>query len=308
MNKKGIAVYLLVTFGLGWVLSLVFWKAHLIDLESPTLVHNVMFVLLLWVPAAGAAATRLLAPEDAPTFTLWPVPWGAALRVGIFVVLAYACVYILPALIGWSDPQWGMGTLVNRLEEQMPFAMTPEARRIAPVAALVLFPVLGLALGMTVYAALALGNELGWRGTLLPRLLARGWNPTLASAVTGLLWGLWFLPLIYAWYAQQNSLGDMFGFAVRFVLLATALGTLLGRVFHAGNHLGLCAIIAGCWAAQLQGGWSYLFPMGKTGWTGAFGIVAIAVWILAALLVPRVLGRESRETAESDAQPDSPGA
>ncbi len=251
------------------------------------------------MPALGAAAARLAAPEGAPDFSLWPVPWGAALRIAVFVVAAYALIYIVPALIGWSDPQWRLGTVVNLLNEQMPFAMTPEARKVAPVAALVLLPVLGLLLGMTAYAALGLGNELGWRGALLPRLIALGWNPALASAVTGLLWGLWFLPLIYAWYSGQGNMGPMLGFAVRFVLAAGALGMLLGRVFHARRHLGLCAIAFGCWAGQLQGGWSYLFPMGKPGWTGAFGIIAIVIWILAALLVPRVLGRERGATAES---------
>ena len=290
MNKKGIVVYLAVTFGLGWVLTFVLLHLGLINLTEPSLVHNVMFVLLLWTPAAGAVAARMAAPESAPSFSVWPVPWGAAFRLGVLVVAVYAVIHILPALAGWSETQWQMGALVNVLEEQMPFAMTPEARRVAPAVAMVLLPLLGLFLGMTVYAVLGFGNELGWRGSLLPRLTALGWHPILASAVTGLLWGVWFLPLIYAWYARQEQLGEMFGFAARFLLVAVAVGVLLGRVFRARAHLGLCSIAFGCWAAQLQSGWSYLFPMGKPGWTGAFGVVAIVLWALAAIAAPRVLG------------------
>jgi membrane protease YdiL (CAAX protease family) len=39
----------------------------------------------------------------------------------------------------------------------------------------------------------ATGEELGWRGTALPRLQAR-WSPLVSSLVLGILWGLYHLP------------------------------------------------------------------------------------------------------------------
>ena len=42
---------------------------------------------------------------------------------------------------------------------------------------------------------LSLGEELGWRGYLLPRLLSLG--RTRALLVTGLVWAAWHLPLIF---------------------------------------------------------------------------------------------------------------
>ena len=52
----------------------------------------------------------------------------------------------------------------------------------------------GLVLGGTLFALVALGEELGWRGLLLTELSPLGfWK---VSLVTGLIWGIWHAPLI----------------------------------------------------------------------------------------------------------------
>lgn len=55
-----------------------------------------------------------------------------------------------------------------------------------------------LALGMTVNAVLAVGEEVGWRGYLLWELAPLGfWR---ASALIGVIWGLWHAPVIVEGY------------------------------------------------------------------------------------------------------------
>jgi CAAX protease family protein len=54
-------------------------------------------------------------------------------------------------------------------------------------------PISGL--GLVVFVLVA-GEEVGWRGFALPRLLARS-GPWTASATVALMWALWHLPLFY---------------------------------------------------------------------------------------------------------------
>lgn len=65
----------------------------------------------------------------------------------------------------------------------------------AAVPVIVILGGLGLLLGGTLFAVVALGEELGWRGLLLTGLAPLGfWK---LSVVTGLVWGIWHTPLLF---------------------------------------------------------------------------------------------------------------
>jgi membrane protease YdiL (CAAX protease family) len=52
---------------------------------------------------------------------------------------------------------------------------------------------------------LVVGEELGWRGYALPKLLER-WSPLTSSLILGLLWGLWHLPTFLVLGTPQYGL------------------------------------------------------------------------------------------------------
>jgi membrane protease YdiL (CAAX protease family) len=113
-----------------------------------------------------------------------------------------------------------------------------------------------------------LGEEAGWRGFALPRLRA-AWHAVPASAVLGLIWAGWHLPLW--WIADVPT---SFGFYVVGVIPLTYLFTwvsdhtkgsvLLAMLFHAS--LNTCRVrmpVATAWAE----------------WTAVLWLVALAVGI-----------------------------
>jgi membrane protease YdiL (CAAX protease family) len=63
--------------------------------------------------------------------------------------------------------------------------------------------------------ALAFGEEFGWRGYLLPRLLPLG--EVKAAIIVGLIWGPWHLPVLIVGlnYPGEPIIADLVSFACR---------------------------------------------------------------------------------------------
>jgi len=108
-----------------------------------------------------------------------------------------------------------------------------------------------------------LGEEFGWRGFALNRLL-RIYNPFTSSIVLGIIWSVWHLPLFFIKGSAQQNIN--FAGYVIFTTLITILITILflktngsvfaAIIFHATSNLslGLFPIFS-----TLQGGVSILF-------------------------------------------------
>jgi membrane protease YdiL (CAAX protease family) len=96
-----------------------------------------------------------------------------------------------------------------------------------------------------------LGEETGWRGFALPRMVERA-GPIVASLVLGVLWALWHLPLF--WTAGNPNYGESFvimliGLPAISVLYTwlfqhTAGSALLAILFHASGSVAVITLPA----------------------------------------------------------------
>lgn len=177
--RRGLALYLALVVGASGAVE---WL--LLRTGEPIGAHRGLVFLLMWTPALASLATRAVMREGIRDVSFRPgskaglkavlIAWAFPVAVG---TLAYGAAW-LSGLAQFSPP--GLPGL--RLEEA-----SPATRFLCLLG-------LSASVGTLLSAAFAAGEEIGWRGYMLTRLIeARVPRPILAS---GLIWGLWHAPLI----------------------------------------------------------------------------------------------------------------
>jgi membrane protease YdiL (CAAX protease family) len=99
-----------------------------------------------------------------------------------------------------------------------------------------------LLIGTPISTVLALGEEYGWRGYLLPKLLPLG--EVKASVIVALIWAPWHLPLLLVGLNYPGK--DPLGVLVFMIALGIGLSLLLTRLYvAAGASVLMAAILHG---------------------------------------------------------------
>ncbi len=218
-----------------------------------------------WIPFAAAAAITLSRGR------ILGGAWIASLRrTGGFRIWALALLLPGTVLVAGYAVAWLAGTARLQLRDT-PFAFG--GWTVLLVAA--------MSLG-------AVGEEMGWRAFLLPRIARYG--RVRAGLATGLLWALWHAPVIYV--AGTYAAGADGWFMIPFTATIVAMSFIANElrlssgsvwpavVFH-GAHNGiwfqLQALVAAGSAASL-GGESGLVPMTLYGLLAAWIVVRRPAW------------------------------
>lgn len=132
---------------------------------------------------------------------------------------------------------------------------------------------------------LAFGEELGWRGYMLTRLIDAGMpKPILLS---GLIWSVWHVPLIVA----GIYVGGPFPVVtiVLFMINVTAIGYVFARLRLATGSIWACVLLHASWNAILAA----TFNQSVTGamsklWIGEAGILVCIVMVVIAVVLSRM--------------------
>lgn len=164
-----------------------------------------------------------------------------------------------------------------------------------PMAVLAGLQLLNLPIGLAVTAIAAAGEEIGWRGWLLPRLLPLGapW----ALGISGVVWGLWHAPAILLGlnYDQRNPLGIMM-----MIVGCVGAGVLIGWLRLASGSLLPC-VLAHAALNSFATYQSVLFPPFDQRLVGP---LAITGWVVMALLITLCAHREARRRRRSHGAAD----
>jgi membrane protease YdiL (CAAX protease family) len=217
----------------------------------------------MYAPALAAVVMRLFISKEGLRRALGPLP---SLRMALGAVLIpMALILILVAIvtatnIGDATPGKPLGSLL----------------------AILTF------VGVPIGSALAFGEEFGWRGYLLPKLLPLG--EVKAAVIVGLIWGAWHLPVLIVGlnYPGQSIIAVL----VVFVLSATLLSVLHARFFVAsGYSLIAVSLVHGSLNTFSDRLTDQSHLSGDPLVVSAGGVIASALLAVGILIMYRVLGR-----------------
>ena len=274
--RRALPLYLLLLIVLSAPFDILLIRSGKIDAVHGFIIHGQM-----WAPGVAAILACLL--SRTPIAALgwrWPagrwMTWGYALPIG-YALLAY--------LILWAT---GLAPL-----DLAAYAKTAAPLGIGPAGA-VLAVILTLTYGVIQSAASATGEEIGWRGLLVPALAER--MPFGAMLlVSGLIWAAWHMPLIL--FADYNSGAPWWVAVACFTVMIVSTGALAAWLRLKSGSFWPAALLHACHNAVIQ--W-VLDPMtvetGRSAWfAGEFGIVlAVVSAVVAAIVIGRGRSRSTR--------------
>jgi uncharacterized protein len=271
VDRRGLASFLIITFGITYAIEGALIVGGFRVSQIPPLFGQLVIAIVMWVPAAATVLTIRFVTHEGFRVTSFRIgrltPY---LTSALIVPACFALTYALTWLLGLGQPDWQLSHFRSLM------ASTGTDTSTMPSSA-VIVPALFLAsliLGPTVNGIFGFGEEFGWRGYLLPKLMPLG--RVKAFTIVGVVWGLWHAPLIAVGfnYPGYPVLGTL-----AMVALTTALGIYLNELTLRNRSSILAGWIHGAFNGQAYGIWRILFPDVNPLLGGMTGLVGIAVWL-----------------------------
>lgn len=194
MNAKRILIFLAFAFGIPWAAALAVFLTGWLA-KDPLQAEGLANIIFISTPWLASLATRLVTREGWGNFKLrpnfkrgwrfylaaWLLPLAATIVGGSFFYLLFPQSF---------DPNLGA---IQKLVAGTPAAaINPWLLFLSITLQMMLITVL-------INTVVSMGEELGWRGYLLPKLVERfhgAGGSRKAALITGLIHGVWHWPLI----------------------------------------------------------------------------------------------------------------
>ena len=278
---RRVGTYLVLTFTISSVFYFLIIRAGRLQAGGGLWVAG-----LMWSPAAAAILASLLTGRR-----LSEIGWRWSSR---YALAAYA----IPVLYGLAayGAVWalGLGAFPNR-------SFVDKLIRSGETwgATIGRYVLVRATLGVALSLVTALGEEIGWRGFLVPEL-ARRLSFSRVALVSGAIWAFWHYPVLLfanyhgqtpAWYSLTCFTVLVLGIAFVFAWIRLASGSVWpAAILHASHNLWIQAVFD-----PLTG------DTGRTAWViGEFG-AALAIAGIAAGAIAATRGRSRAATSPAPA-------
>jgi membrane protease YdiL (CAAX protease family) len=276
VDWKGVSAFLLITFALTYAVEGALALSGFRWEGIPPIIGQYIIAGVMWVPTLATVLTIKFVTREG--FGITQLRFGRLkpyLSAALIIPLIFAITYGLTWLLGLGQPDWKLDSFMGLLASQgADLSTAPPASTLLAV----LF-VTSLIVGPTINGLFGFGEEFGWRGYLLPKLLPLG--KAKAYLILGTIWGLWHAPLILTGfnYPGYPVLG-----VIWMCLLTTTLGIFINEMTLRYKSSILAGSIHGAFNGQAYGIWRILFPSvnpllgGMTGLVGIAVLLALGLW------------------------------
>jgi len=272
INKKALFSFIGLTFGATILLACAARRLGLTLYDAPLLNSQMVIAAAMFVPALSAIFTQTVVMKR-PLKDLG-LKWGKAsdyLKVYAVILL----MFVLNYAITWAFIQKPDLTLQSFMAQYGVSGGLP-----LPAGAMLAVLAFVTLVGAPVMNMLpSLGEELGWRGFLLPALEPLG--QVRAAVLSGMIWALWHTPLILILgfgYGRQAFPGVLLHF-----ILVSSLGVWMGAIWFRTRSTIRAAFMHAFFNANAYGVWSVIFINPSKLVVGAAGVINAGLFLCLAL-------------------------
>jgi membrane protease YdiL (CAAX protease family) len=274
--RQGLAIYfsvLIVTSGI------VEWL--IVRNGDPIQNHPTLVLVLMWMPALSSGLARLMLREG-----IRDVSFRFGDKIGLrsigFAVLVPLIVGTMAYGIAWATGLVGFSAITPVSQELALMAPLAQLAAWQPITRFLAFVALYATLG-TVHAGLsAAGEEIGWRGYMLTRLIAAGVPQPLF--VSGLIWAVWHFPLILSGAYASGPFPILS--AGLFIFTTTGIALVAGVLRLRSGSVWPAIVLHAAWNSIIQNPFdrSSVGPDGAL-WVGESGVFIAVTTLILGLLV-----------------------
>jgi membrane protease YdiL (CAAX protease family) len=230
-GRRAIPVYLLITWAASSLFYFLIIKSAGTNAADGAYVHG-----LMWCPAIGALLTCKYLGRPLATLG-WK--WGNT-RYQVLSYLIPLGYSTFAYSIAWLTGIAGLNPVQTAEAFSRYFGLGPMSR---PLGIALYFVAMGT-IGVIENCATTLGEEIGWRGFLVPELAKRH-SFTATAVLSGVIWALWHVPIIVfagynmgtGWYGLIVVSANMIGLCFVLTWLRLKSGSLwTGVILHASSN------------------------------------------------------------------------
>ena len=212
-TRSRLIIFLLLSFLPMWALSGLYYYVR----------KDIILLVMMLLPAIASVITRMITKEGFAEAMI-RLRFKGNVKWYIFSYFAPPFIAYFGAMIYFLIFTGSFSPLSSAFAEESGVASTPEYVRTLLVLiplAIIVNPMMGI--------VQCFGEELGWRGYLLPKL-GEIFSPLSASVITGAIWGLWHAPIIAMGYNYSTDHPIIGIFAM--IILCTILGIISGYLTY----------------------------------------------------------------------------